>query len=145
VPSFQHRRLDDGSRSVIALVRIKGFKSISKAFRDEQAAKAWASATETELRRQRDRGASADATRTTIRSLCDAFLKDPKTNSLKAYYSLEALLAWWMNEHGHEKTMGFGVAKVRAARETLLLGDRSPLAPSLAANPRTTPQSDCVR
>jgi site-specific recombinase XerD len=45
---------------------------------------------------------------------------------MRAYDSVEALLAWWMNEHGHEKAMGFGVAKVRSARETLTRPKRSP-------------------
>lgn len=49
MPSFQKRRLDDGSLSFVALVRIKGFKPVSKAFRDEKAAKIWAASTEAEL------------------------------------------------------------------------------------------------
>jgi hypothetical protein len=84
VPSFQKRRLDDGSLSVVALVRIKGFKPVSKAFRDEKEAKVWATSTEAELKRLRDRGSGRnDTTRMTIRTLCESYLNDPKTLALK--------------------------------------------------------------
>ncbi|WP_157071727.1 tyrosine-type recombinase/integrase [Steroidobacter denitrificans] len=123
MPSFQKRRLDDGSLSVVALVRIKGFKPVSKAFRDEKEAKVWAASTEAELKRQRDRGAGReDTTRMTIRTLCENFLNDPKTLGLKSYDGLELLISWWMNEYGNERVMGFGVTKVRDARDRLLPG-----------------------
>lgn len=126
MPSFQKRRLDDGSLSVVALVRIKGFKPVSKAFRDEKEAKVWAASTEAELKRQRDRGAGReDTTRMTIRTLCDSFLNDPKTLSLKSHDTLELLIAWWMNEYGGERVMGFGITKIREARDRLMPG-RSP-------------------
>jgi integrase len=123
VPSFQKRRLDDGSLSVVALVRIKGFKPVSKAFRDEREAKVWATATEAELKRQRERGAARqDTTRLTIRSLIESFLDDPKTRSLRSYDTLDPLVSWWASEYGNERVMGFGVAKVREARDRLVPG-----------------------
>ena len=126
MPSFQKRRLDDGSLSIVALVRIKGFKPVSKAFRDEKEAKVWAASTEAELKRLRDRGSGRnDTTRMTIRTLCESFLNDPKTLALKSYDTLERLISWWMNEYGNERVMGFGVTKVREARDRLLPG-RSP-------------------
>lgn len=123
MPSFQKRRLDDGAISVVALVRVKGFKPISKSFRDEREAKAWAATTEADLKRQRERGAGReDTTRLTIRALCDAFLNDPKTLSLRSHRVLEVYLSWWMYEMGSQRVLGFGVTKVREARDKLMPG-----------------------
>jgi integrase len=126
MPSFQRRRLDDGSTSWVALVRIKGFAPVSKAFRDERNAKSWAKATETELRALRERGASKhESPRLKIGELCRLYLDDPKTRAGKSYESLEPLVCWWASHYGGERVMGFGVTKVREARDRLI-PDRSP-------------------
>jgi integrase len=120
MPSFQKRTNGDGSKAVIAWVRIKSFKPASKSFPNLADAKAWAIALEEELRKQRKRGqARKDLPTLTIKGLIEEFLADPETKQLKYFADLEALLAWWVNHCGAEKVMQFGTLQLREARELL--------------------------
>ena len=118
--SYQKRKNNDGSTSVMAWVRIKPFKPASKAFATPAAAKAWATSLEAELRQQRKSGeARRDLTSLTIKGLVEAFLEDPETMRLKYFGDLQNLLAWWVNHCGGEKVLTFGAVKLREARELL--------------------------
>ena len=118
--SYQKRKYDDGSTAVLAWVRIKPFKPASKSFPTQVAAKAWAEALESELRKQRTTGdARKDLTTLTIAGLAAAFLADPETKQLNYYANLEQLLGWWVNHCGGEKVLTFGTVKLREARELL--------------------------
>jgi integrase len=126
MPSYNKRTNGDGSKAVLAWVRIRPFKPVSKSFPTQVAAKAWAEALEDELRMQRKHGqARKDLTSLTIKGLIDEFLADPETLQLKYLPDLEALLAWWVNHCGGEKVLGFGTVKLREARE-LLRNGRAP-------------------
>jgi integrase len=120
MPSFQKRTNGDGSKSVLAWVRIRPFKPVSKSFPNQADAKTWAESLEDELRKQRKHGeARKDLTSLTIKGLIEEFIKDPETKQLKYFDDLEALLAWWINHCGGEKVLGFGTVKLREARELL--------------------------
>jgi integrase len=123
MPSFNKRTNGDGSKSVIAWVRIRPFKSVSKSFPTQAGARAWADSLEEELRKQRKQRkhgqARKDLTSLTIKGLVEEFLKDPETKGLKYYDDLEALLGWWVNHCGGEKVLQFGTIKLREARELL--------------------------
>jgi integrase len=126
MPSFQKRTNGDGSKVVLAWVRIKSFKPASKSFPNLADAKAWAVALEDELRKQRKHGqARKDLPTLTIKGLVDEFLADPETKQLKYFDDLEALLAWWVNHCGGERVMQFGTLQLRGARE-LLSNGRAP-------------------
>src|ERR1700730_9636639 len=102
--SYQRRRNSNGSASVLAWVRVKPFKTASKAFPNKPEAQQWAEALEEELRRQRKQGeARRDLTRLTVKGLIEEFLADPETKQLKYLPDLELLLAWWVNHCGAEK------------------------------------------
>lgn len=121
--SYQKRTNNDGTKAVLAWVRIKPFKPTSKSFADMAAARTWADALEEELRKQRGQGqARQDLTSLTIAGLTTEFLKDPETVQLKYFADLSALLAWWVNKYGAEKVLGFGTLKLREARELLQKG-----------------------
>ena len=118
--SYQKRTNGNGSKTVLAWVRVKPFKPVSKAFQSLVEARTWAEALEAELRKQRTRGeARKDLTVLTIKGLVVEFLKDPETKSLKYFDDLEALLGWWVNHCGAERVMQFGTVKLREARERL--------------------------
>lgn len=126
MPSFQKRTNGDGSKAVIAWVRIKSFKPASKSFPNLADAKTWAMALEEELRKQRKRGqARKDLPTLTIKGLIEEFLADPETKQLKYFNDLEALLAWWVNHCGAERAMQFGTVQLREARE-LISNGRAP-------------------
>jgi integrase len=124
--SYQKRRYGDGSTAVLAWVRVKPFKPASKSFPTPAAARAWATALEQELRKQRAQGAvRKDLTSLTVKGLVDEFLADPETRQLKYFPDLEALLAWWVNHCGGDKALTFGTLKLREARD-LLRNGRAP-------------------
>jgi integrase len=120
MPSYNKRTNGDGSKAVLAWVRIRPFKPVSKSFPTQADARSWAEALEEELRKQRKHGqARRDLTSLTIKGLIEEFLADPETKQLKYFPDLEALLAWWINHCGGEKVLGFGTVKLREARELL--------------------------
>ena len=121
--SYQKRKNGDGSTSVMAWVRVKGFDTASKAFPNQADARAWGAALEAELRKQRSHGeARSDLTSLTVKGLIDEFLADPETKQLKYFADLERLLAWWVNHSGGEKVLGFGTLRLREARDLLRNG-----------------------
>jgi integrase len=118
--SYQKRTNGDGSKSVLAWVRVKPFKAASKAFPNQAAAKVWAEELETELRKQRKSGeVRRDLTSLTLAGLIKAYLADPETTALRTYDDVERLLAWWVNHMGAEKILAFGAVKLREARDLL--------------------------
>lgn len=124
--SYQKRKNGDGTSSVLAWVRVTPFKPASKAFPTQADAKAWATALEAELRKQRKQGeARRDLTSLTIKGLIDEFLADAETRQLKYLPDLEALLGWWANHCGSDKVLSFGTLKLREARD-LLRNGRAP-------------------
>jgi integrase len=124
--SYQKRTNGDGSKAVLAWVRIKPFKPVSRSFPSKALAEQWADGLEAELRKQRKTGeARADLTSLSLKGLIEAFLADPETRQLRYFSNLEQLLAWWVNHCGGEKVMEFGTVKLREARE-LLSNGRAP-------------------
>jgi integrase len=117
------RHNKDGSVSYLACVRIRPFKPASKAFQTKDEARRWADDLARDLVRQRERSeVSPDITTLTVSGLIEAFLADPETAQLKYFRDLQALLGWWANRYGGEKLLGFGVIKLREAREQLRNG-----------------------
>jgi integrase len=121
--SFQKRTNGDGSKSVMAWVRIKPFKPASKAFPNKAEALKWATDLEAELKKQRTHGgARKDLTALTLKGLIDEYLADPETKALRTYGDVERLCAWWVNHCGADKVLEFGVIKLREARDLLSNG-----------------------
>jgi integrase len=121
--SFQKRTNGDGSKAVLAWVRIKPFKPASRSFPNLADAKTWAKDLEDELRKQRKQGdVRKDLTALTIGDLIKAYLADPETTALNTYDDVERLLSWWINHFGAEKIMAFGAVKLREARDLLRNG-----------------------
>ena len=78
--SYQKRTYGDGSKSVLAWVRIKPFKPASRSFSNQAEAKRWATELEIELRKQKKQGgARPDLTSLTLAGLVAAYLADPET------------------------------------------------------------------
>jgi len=119
--NFQDYRTEDGNKRVLALIRIKGFKRMSRAFDSLRDAKEWAQATERDLRGLRDRGgARADVTTLTIADLAVAYLKDSKVRQLRTIDGIESMIAAWVDEYGTERLRGFGYIHIVAFRDQLL-------------------------
>ena len=118
--SFQKRKAKSGEVSYLAWVRIKPFKPATKAFPALAEAKAWAKATEDELRRVRRKGsAPVDLTTMTLETLIEKYLEDPATKALRDYAGRQHHLAWWSDGYGRVKVMQLGVLKIREARDAL--------------------------
>jgi len=125
--SFQPHRTVDGSTSWTALIRLKGIKSVSKTFRDKAQAIAWAKAMEAQLRGQRDRGSvRPEVGRATLRHVIESYLDAPETKSLKSFWAIELIAAWWLDHYGGEKAISFGAHKLREARDKLLAEGKAP-------------------
>jgi integrase len=121
--SYQKRTNGDGSKSVMAWVRIKPFKPASKAFPNKAEALKWATELEAELKKQRSHGgARKDLTALTLARLIKEYLADPETQKLRSYDDVERLLAWWVNHCGADKVLGFGAVKLRESRDLLRNG-----------------------
>lgn len=123
--SYQKRRNSDGTTSVLAWVRVKGFQPASRSFPDKAQAREWASSLEASLRQERERGqVRADLPALTVKGLIDEYLADPETQQLKYYATgqLQTLLGWWVSHYGAEKVLGFGVLKLREGRDRLRPG-----------------------
>jgi integrase len=124
--SYHKRTNGDGSKAVIAWVRVKPFKTASRSFPTLSAAQEWADALEAELRKQRKTGDTRkDITSLTIKGLIEAYLADPEVMRLKYFSNLAQILSWWTNHCGGEKVLQFGTVKLREARE-LLSNGRAP-------------------
>jgi integrase len=123
--TYFHRKNRDGSRSILTLVRVKGFRPASRSFATKVEAKAWAEPLERALKGQRKRGGvRADVATLTIRKLVGEYLADPKVKALKSYESYHDLLDWWVAGYGADKLVDFGVLTLREARERLAVGGR---------------------
>lgn len=111
----------------LAVVRLKGFKPVRQAFDDASEAKSWAAKTEKELRDQRERGGGrSDVGTLQIKTLCEAFLRDPKTRQLAYHDELSSLLAPWVDEFGSERVRTFGRSHVEKLRNRKLTEGLSP-------------------
>jgi integrase len=121
VANFSDYKTDDGKKRFLALVRIKGFKRVSRAFDSMRDAKEWAESTEKELRGMRDRGgARSDVATLTIAKLVTAYLKDPKVRQLRSVEGVESMLAAWLDEYGSTRLRAFGYLQITAMRDALL-------------------------
>jgi integrase len=123
VANLRPYRTKAGNRRVLAVVRIKGFRPVRKAFGTLRDAQEWAATTEAELRGQRDRGgARADLGTLTVRALVESFLEDPQTRQRRYHAELATLLAPWCNEYGALRARAFGRLQVVALRDKLTRG-----------------------
>ncbi len=125
--NFRSYRTDDGQKRVLAVVRIKGFNPVRKAFASKRDASEWADSTEKELREQRDRGgARADLGTLTVRQLIEAFLADPKVKQRRYHPELTVMLAAWADQYGADRVRGFGRLQVVAFRDGRLASGLTP-------------------
>ncbi len=113
--NFRSYKTDDGKKRILAVVRIKGFNTVRKAFGSRRDASDWAGATEKELREQRDRGgARPDLGTLTLRQLIEAFVADSKVKQRRYHSELVVMLAAWSDEYGSDRVRGFGREARRA-------------------------------
>jgi integrase len=118
--SYEKRTNNNGSKSVMAWVRVRPFKPTSKSFPNMAEAKAWATAHEAELRKKREAGdVRPDLPTLSLKDLITAYLEDPITLKLKEIKGRKRLLRWWVNHYGSEKVFSFGPIKLREARDKL--------------------------
>jgi integrase len=132
--TYFKRKNRDGSRSILTIVRVKGFKPTSKSFKVEttqaearERASAWAEPLEKNLKDQAKRGGvREDVATLTLRRLIDEFLLDPKTRALKSIADLEERLGWWSAQPdlATTKIADLGPVQLRHARAKLMAGGR---------------------
>ncbi len=118
--SFQKRKTSKGATRIIAIVRIRPYNLTSKSFPDKAAAKAWATATEIELRKKRDQGnKQVDLTTLTLGDLIRRYLASPQAQELRHLEGRQRLLSWWISHYGTEKVREFGPIKLSDACDVL--------------------------
>jgi integrase len=118
--SFQKRTNGDGSKAIIAWVRVRPFKPASKSFSTMAEAKAWATALEEGRRKERKAGdVRPELESLTLTELINAYITDPVTQTLKEIHGRTRLLDWWIAHFGGEKVRTFGPLKLREARDLL--------------------------
>ncbi len=116
--SYQKR-----SNGVIAWVRIKPFKPVSKLLPSRAEAKEWAEKLEATLRAQRrQRNTTPALGKMTIAHLAHEYLADPTIRALKYHDQLVNYLAWWVNHYGAQRIVDTGAALLREARAKLQPG-----------------------
>ena len=126
--SYAKRTNGDGSKSVLAWVRVKGFNAATKSFPDRAAAKRWAEKLEDTLRDKRKKKIEVrpDTTTLTLKQLIEAYCAEPNVKDLKTYNGIVRLLGWWVDSYGSEKVIDIGPLKLREARALLMLKRRTP-------------------
>ena len=118
-----YRRTTANGPVWLALVRVKGYKAVSKTFDSRAAAEAWSDATKKELRKQRAGGETrADLPTLTISGLINEYLADPAIKALRSYENTHDLLDWWVLHSGTKRVLDLGVLGLRDAREKLQPG-----------------------
>jgi integrase len=123
MPTILKRKNGDGSTAYLAQVRIAPFKPAAKTFTTRKAARAWAEEQEAILRGERERGSvRPDLATLTLGGLLLEFLADPETTQLKTFDDSHRLCSWWIQQHGTERAVEFGVLQIRGAREKLSKG-----------------------
>lgn len=119
--NFESYRTDSGATRWMAVIRLKGFKRMSRAFPTIRDAKEWASAREATLRALRDRGGQqSDVGTILVRQLVERFLADPNVAQLKWHGQLSDMLADWTSEYGGTRVQSFGRLQIEAFRDKLL-------------------------
>jgi integrase len=133
LPKGVYKRATRDGPVFLALVRLKGFKAVSKTFPAAEEAIAWAAATRKELGTQRERGETrADLPKLTVGGLIREYLADPVTKALRSYETYHDRLDWWVARYGSVRVLDLNVLKLREARATLQRGDGLQHAPAPA-------------
>ncbi len=123
LPKGVYRRRNKGGVVYLALVRLKGFRPVSKTFPTADEAIAWAAATKGTLRGERGRGQTRiDLPKLTLSSLIREYLADPAIKVLRSYETYHDRLDWWVARYGVERVLDVNVAVLREARERLTPG-----------------------
>src|SRR5450631_932325 len=113
------RRNLDGSVSILALVRVPKFKPVSKTFKSQEEAEAWALPLAKELTEQARRGARPSLTTLTLGQLINQYLDDPRAEALRSYEDYATRAHWWRRNYGDVRVLDFGVTALYEARDKL--------------------------
>jgi len=121
--SIRETKLDDGTVTYGAQVRVTGFKPVFRSFPVKSELITWRDELTKELRAQRKQGnVRPDATTATLTTLNTDYLADPETLLLGDFDDRKRQLDWWTAEYGHVKVLEFGVLHIRQGRNALLTG-----------------------
>jgi integrase len=123
----KRRRLPKGvyrrGNRYLALVRVKGFRAVSKTFDAADEAIEWAERQKAELRGERKRGAARrDLPTLTVGGLLREYLADPNTRALRSYEGYHERADWWTLKYGTVRVLDLGVLTMREARDALRAG-----------------------
>jgi integrase len=119
--TYFKRKNRDRTTSILTLVRVKGFRPVSKSFKTKAEAEEWAERLEKELKGHAKRGGvRADIAKLTVGQLVREYLADPKIKALRSYEDYETRLDWWLAGYAGVKVVEFGVLMLREAREKLM-------------------------
>jgi integrase len=116
------RKNRDGSISILTLVRVPKFKRISRTFKTQEDAEAWAVPLVKELTEQGKRGARPQLSALTIGDLLTYYVDDPTVKALRGYGYYCDLANWWKLHYAPTKVLDFGVSLLHEARDKLKAG-----------------------
>ncbi len=123
LPKGVYRRRNKDGAVYLALVRLKGFRPVSRTFPTASEAVAWAEATKRELGAERERGqARPDLPKLTVGGLIREYLADPVTKELRSFETYHDRLDWWVAQYGAVRILDLSVLTLREARGKLIPG-----------------------
>lgn len=123
LPKGVYRRRNKDGAVYLALIRLKGFKPVSRTFPSADEAVAWAAATKKELGAQRERGsARPDLPKLTVGGLIREYLADPTIKALRSFETYHERLDWWVAQYGAVRILDLSVLALREARGKLVPG-----------------------
>jgi integrase len=114
--TIEKRKLDDGSTSYRAKIRLKGHAPESATFTRLTDARAWVQKTEADIKAGRHFGESK---RHTLNELIDAYEKSAKHKELKSAKEMRARLDWWRRHYGEKLLQEITPAVVAQGRDAL--------------------------
>jgi len=119
-PNGKPRRNLKGEISILALVRVPKFKPVSKTFRTQEEAEAWAVPRAQELIDQTKRGgARPNLSTLTVGELINEYLDDQRAEALRSYEDYADRAHWWRQHYGDMRLLDFGVTAMYEARDKL--------------------------
>lgn len=116
----------DGSQSILTLVRVPKQNRISKTFKSQKDAEAWAYPLAQELAKQIEHGAQLEMSSMTIGGLVRHYLDEPDTKAQRSFDSTCERANWWALNYAPMKVIDFGVGMLREGRGKLLAKGRAP-------------------
>lgn len=118
--TIRKRKNANGTTSYRVVIRLKGYKPESATFERLTDARAWASATETDMKAGRYFGTAKTKT---LADLIDKYEQSP-ANQLKSWPGVKSYLDWWRAKAGNEMLKEITAPRIAEWRDELMKSEK---------------------